>query len=99
MAQMDSYVAKRDGTRTKHAGVPLRRVRAGEVRWEEFLYELKAGPAGGLRPPSGPAATRRSPENRPTLKFRSASAPWLGFLGKLLGCCGEPSDLDQLQAQ
>jgi hypothetical protein len=23
---------------------------------EEFLYELKAGPAGGLRPPSGPAA-------------------------------------------
>jgi hypothetical protein len=31
---------------------------------EEFLYELKAGPAGGLRPPSGPAATRRSPGNR-----------------------------------
>jgi hypothetical protein len=28
---------------------------------EKFLYELKAGPAGGLRPPSGPAATRRSP--------------------------------------
>jgi hypothetical protein len=22
---------------------------------EEFLYKLKAGPAGGLRPPSGPA--------------------------------------------
>jgi hypothetical protein len=33
-------------TRAKHAGVPLRRVRAGELR-EEFLYELKAGPAGG----------------------------------------------------
>jgi hypothetical protein len=33
--------------------------------WEDFLYELKAGPAGGLRPPSGPAATRRSPGNRP----------------------------------
>jgi hypothetical protein len=32
---------------------------------EEFLYELKAGPAGGLRPPSGPAATRRSPGYRP----------------------------------
>jgi hypothetical protein len=44
--------------------VPLRRVRAGEVRCEEFLYELevrceeflyelKAGPAGGrLRRPS-----------------------------------------------
>jgi hypothetical protein len=24
---------------------------------EEFLYELKAGPAGGLRPPSGLATT------------------------------------------
>jgi hypothetical protein len=34
-------------------GVPLRGVRAGEVRREEFLYELKAGPAGGrLRRPS-----------------------------------------------
>jgi predicted ATPase/DNA-binding CsgD family transcriptional regulator len=33
--------------------------------WETFLYTLKAGPAGGLRPPSGPAATRRSPGNRP----------------------------------
>jgi hypothetical protein len=33
----------------KHADVPLRRVRAGELRWEEFLYELKAGPAGGRR--------------------------------------------------
>jgi hypothetical protein len=28
---------------------------------EEFLYELKADPAGGLRPPFGPATTRRSP--------------------------------------
>ena len=32
---------------------------------EEFLYELKAGPAGGLRPPSGPAPTRRSPGEQP----------------------------------
>jgi len=32
---------------------------------EDCLYELKAGPPGGLRPPSGPAATRRSPGNRP----------------------------------
>ena len=29
------------------------------------LLFLKAGPAGGLRPPSGPAATRRSPGSRP----------------------------------
>jgi hypothetical protein len=37
----------------KHASVPLRRVRAGEPRWEKFLYTLKAGPAGGrLRRPS-----------------------------------------------
>jgi hypothetical protein len=49
----------------KDASVPLRRVRADEVRREEFLYELKAGPAGGLRPPSGPATTRQSPGNRP----------------------------------
>jgi hypothetical protein len=45
----------------QHASVPLPRVRTGECRREEFLYELKAGPAGGLRPPSGPAATRRPP--------------------------------------
>ena len=37
------------GRDAKHAGVPLRRVRAGEVRWETFLYTLKAGPAGGQR--------------------------------------------------
>jgi hypothetical protein len=37
----------------KHAGVALRGVRAGELRCEEFLHELKAGPAGGrLRRPS-----------------------------------------------
>ena len=36
-------------------------------RSEEFLYELKAGPAGSLRPPFGPAATRRSPGSRPHL--------------------------------
>jgi hypothetical protein len=47
---------RRVGTRVneqQHAGGLLRRVRAGEVRCEEFLYELKAGPAGGrLRRPS-----------------------------------------------
>jgi len=37
----------------QHAGDPLGRVGAGEARWEKFLYELKAGPAGGrLRRPS-----------------------------------------------
>jgi hypothetical protein len=34
---------------------------------EKFLYELKAGPAGGLRPPSGPATTRREPESSLTV--------------------------------
>ncbi len=35
-------------------------------RCEDFLYiDLKAGPAGGLRPPSGPAATPRLPGSRP----------------------------------
>ena len=31
------------GTRRSMPSVPLRRVRAGELRWEKFLYELKAG--------------------------------------------------------
>src|SRR5215203_3657377 len=60
--QLDQRYDERDA---KHATVPLRRVRTGEVRWEKFLYELKADPAGGLRPPSGPATTRRPPGNRP----------------------------------
>jgi len=29
--------------------------------WETLLYELKAGPAGGLRPPSGSATTLMRP--------------------------------------
>jgi hypothetical protein len=34
------------GTRIEqHASVPLRRLRAGEVRCEEFLYELKPVPS------------------------------------------------------
>jgi hypothetical protein len=52
-AQPGSLASSTDaaGRDAKH-GVPLRRVRAGELR-EEFLYELKAGPAGGrLRRPS-----------------------------------------------
>jgi hypothetical protein len=32
-----------DEWEAKHARVPLRRVRAGELRCEEFLYDLKAG--------------------------------------------------------
>jgi hypothetical protein len=35
------------GRRRSMPSVPLRRVRAGEVRCEELLYTLKAGPAGG----------------------------------------------------
>jgi hypothetical protein len=42
--------------------------------WETFLYTLKAGPAGGLRPPSGPAATRRPPGHRPHRRNRTAAA-------------------------
>jgi hypothetical protein len=37
---------------------------------EDFLYTLKAGPAGGLRPPSGQAATRSLPGCRPTSHHR-----------------------------
>ena len=45
---------KRDA---KHASVPLRRVGAGEVRGEKFLYELKAGPAAAAC--GAPAAMSR----------------------------------------
>jgi hypothetical protein len=38
---------------------------------EDFLYEFKAGPAGGLRPPSGPATTQRSPGCRPHPSLRA----------------------------
>ena len=41
----------------------------------DFLYTLKAGPAGGLRPPSGPATTRRSPGNRPHRPGQPAPTP------------------------
>ncbi len=78
---------RRCGTWAKRAGVPLRRVRAGEVRREEFLYELKAGPAGGLRPPSGPAATRRQPGSRPRPHVRSSRkrSPHLELCPQVLG--------------
>jgi hypothetical protein len=33
-----------------------------ETRMVRRFYSLKAGPVGDLRPPSGPAATRREPE-------------------------------------
>jgi hypothetical protein len=53
--QLDQRYDERDA---KHASVPLRRVRTGELRWEKFLYELKAGPAGGrLRRPSSAGRT------------------------------------------
>ena len=40
--------------------------------WETFLYTLKAGPAGRLRPPSGPATTRRHRETGLALRTRPA---------------------------
>jgi hypothetical protein len=41
------------GTHEQHASGPLRGVRAGELRWEDLLDELKAGPGGSrLRRPS-----------------------------------------------
>jgi hypothetical protein len=43
----------------QHDGVPLRRVRTGDVRCEEFLYELKAasGPADYDRRRTSPLKT------------------------------------------
>jgi hypothetical protein len=42
----------------------------------DFLYTLKAGPAGGLRPPSGPATTRRPPGSRLTLTPGDQKGQW-----------------------
>jgi hypothetical protein len=41
---------------------------------ETFLYTLKAGPAGGLRPPSGPATTRGRRVTGLTLHTRPGSS-------------------------
>jgi hypothetical protein len=43
---------------------PRRRVRAGEGAGRLSLHP-QGRPAGGLRPPSGPATTHRSPQDRP----------------------------------
>jgi hypothetical protein len=60
--------------------IPLRRVRAGEVCCEEFLYILKAGPAGGrLRRPSsaggGPPTTVGGVWHLPTRTLACAAQP------------------------
>jgi hypothetical protein len=66
------------GTRVA-CSVPLRRVRAGEVRCENFLYELKAGlraAAYGGRPRPAPSSSLRrkgEPAMRRRITNRSAS--------------------------
>jgi hypothetical protein len=65
--QLDQRYDERDA---KHASVPLRRVRTGELRWEKFLYELKAGQraaSGRPRPAAAPTGLRvvASPPNGP----------------------------------
>jgi hypothetical protein len=70
------------GTRAEeqqHAGVPLRRVRAGEVRCEDFLYELKAG----LRP----ATMRQGPGTDLTLAHvQPKQSPTASVKLKVLTC-------------
>src|SRR5215216_1283448 len=73
--QLDQHSGSGTRVKEQRASVPLRHVRAGEVRREDFLYELKAGPAGGLRPPSGPAAPRPSPRHRPHRSVQPAPTP------------------------
>jgi len=69
---------RRCGTQVEqHAGVPLRRVRAGEVRCEEFLYELKAGPGR-------PEAARR-PGNDTTITGEPASPSTPGSTSQAAG--------------
>jgi hypothetical protein len=53
----------------QHASVPLGRVRVGEVRWEEFLYEprpaLRAVACGGRPRPAGPTSGDQTPTSKP----------------------------------
>ena len=50
---------------------------------ERLLYDvLKTGPAGGLRPPSGPATTRPSPGNRPHPAITARSDPTSSCVGE-----------------
>jgi hypothetical protein len=51
--------------------VPLRRFRAGELRWRGF-YELKAGPAGGRQSPAEERSTGPSCAPVPRRRPRSA---------------------------
>jgi hypothetical protein len=70
-----------------NSSVPLRRVRTGELRREEFLYELKAGPAGGrLRRPSSRRQRHGGQGRRPNPHTR-----WSTSCG--LTCQSRPSML------
>ena len=63
-SQFDHY----DGTgrKAKHASVPFRHAYAIELRCKKFLYELKAGPAGGrLRRPSSAGSVQGRGLNSP----------------------------------
>ena len=57
---------------------------------EQFLYELKAGPAGGLRPPSGRqqygAATRSVTTSRGQLWLRPARSVDLTAQRRVVAC-------------
>ena len=71
-SQVDQRCDERDA---KHASVPLRRVRTGELRREEFLYTLKAGPADGRRwRPSAAGSTSGRVPGRPCCRSRTTAA-------------------------
>jgi hypothetical protein len=74
-SQPSSQVDQRcDERKAKHASVPFRHVCTLELRCKKFLYELKAGPAGGRlrRPPSRRQTTchhRAMSERHSSLSF------------------------------
>ena len=68
----------------KHACVPLRRARAGELRREEFLYELKTGQraaSGRPRPVTPPDSTAQPPNRVSTGEYAQCRLlnKWIGL--------------------
>jgi hypothetical protein len=85
--QLDQRCDERDA---KHASDPLRHVRTGEVRCEEFLYELKAGQRAASGRPR-PAASRLLPAPEPSHASKKANRSALMVSACVVGMpCGKP---------
>ena len=75
--------------------VPLRRVRAGELRWEKLLYELKAGPAASGRPPAGNDTTVTGAPASPSAPGQRWPRPAKGCLMRQYADQGRPPSIER----